>query len=54
MKLIRVSYGKKNTPIEDREYRINGKGQVGCLREYRKYFPNETFEIEDKISGDEE
>lgn len=49
MTLIRVNYGKKNTPIELREYRINGKGPVGCLDEYKKIFPKEEFHIIDNI-----
>lgn len=47
MKLIRVKYGKKNTPEEMREYQINGVGPVGTIEEYKKYFPNEQFEIID-------
>mgnify|MGYP001615296849 CR=1 FL=1 len=49
MKLIRVSYGKKNTSPRLREYRINGKGPVGCISEYKELFPDETFEIIDNI-----
>ena len=50
--LVRASYGKKDTPKEDREYRIEGKGPVGTIKEYKKYYPGETFEIEDRISND--
>ena len=45
MRLIRVPYGKKSTPKEDREYQIEGYGPVGTLKEYKEKFPNETFEI---------
>jgi hypothetical protein len=51
--LIRATYGKKNTPPEMREYRINGAGPVGTIREYKEYFPDEEFEIIDNISGGE-
>jgi hypothetical protein len=49
LRLIRASYGKLNPNLapELREYRIDGKGPVGCLSEYRKMFPNEKFEIID-------
>lgn len=47
--LIRVSYGKKNTPPEDREYRINGEGPVGTIAEYKQYFPEEEFYIIDNV-----
>ena len=52
MRLIRVSYSKPEQPKELREYRINGKGPVGCINEYKKVFPGEMFEIEDAIEGD--
>jgi len=51
-KLVRVSFGKKNTPKEDREYRIEGRGPVGTMKEYKKFLPGEDFEIEDNISDD--
>ena len=51
MKLIRVSYGKKDLAEDLREYRIDGKGPVGCLHEFKTMFPDETFEIIDPISG---
>jgi len=47
MKLIRVPYGSKDTPRELREYKINGKGAVGTIAEYKEHFPNETFEVID-------
>ena len=50
MKLVRVKYGKKNTPKEFREYQIEGNGPVGCLNEYKKLFPLEEFEIVDEVS----
>ena len=53
MKLIRVKYGKKNTPKEDREYQIDGFGPVGTIKEYKEMFPAETLKIIDKISGGE-
>ena len=48
MKLIRVRYGKKDTPIEFREYQINGFGPVGTLKEYKENFPNENLEVEER------
>ena len=51
IKLVRVNYGKKDLAEELREYRIDGKGPVGCLSEYKTMFPDETFEIIDPISG---
>lgn len=48
MKLIRVIYGKKDTPKELREYQIEGFGPVGTLTEFKKQFPDETFEIEER------
>lgn len=50
IKLIRVSYGKRNTPLKDREYQINGSGPVGTLEEYQNGFKTNEFEIEDTIS----
>jgi hypothetical protein len=29
----RVSYGKKDWPMDQREYRCNGQGPVGCISE---------------------
>ena len=52
MNLIRVGFGEKDTPKKDREYRIDGKGPVGTISEFEKEFPDEHFEITDKISGD--
>jgi len=48
MKLIRVKYGKKATPVELREYQINGVGPVGTIAEYKEIFPGETFYIFEK------
>jgi hypothetical protein len=45
MKLIRVPYGKPDTPTELREYRLNGAGPVGTLDEFKRTFPNEMFEV---------
>lgn len=49
-KLIRVSYGRKDTPKADREYRIDGKGPVGNLDEISLAFPDEQFLIIDPIN----
>ncbi len=48
MKLIRVRYGKKSTPVDQREYQKEGNGPVGCLEEWRKEFPDEVFEVEER------
>jgi len=45
LKLKRVSYGKPSTPAEDREYRIDGMGPVGTVKEYQKHFPKATLLI---------
>ncbi len=45
MKLIRVAYGKKDTPAELREYQVDGVGPVGTLKEFKEHFPNEEFEV---------
>ena len=52
LKLVRVSYGKPDTPKNMREYRIGGLGPVGTISEYKEHFPGETFEIVDPISED--
>ena len=52
IRLVRVSYGKKDTKPEDREYRANGMGPCGCLNEWKMMCPGEEFEIIDTISGD--
>ena len=46
MKLIRVAYGKKDTPAEDREYRINGVGPVGSIKEICAHFELERSDLE--------
>jgi len=50
-KLIRVIYGKKETPEKDREYKLNGIGAVGNLKEWKDFLPTATFEIVDNING---
>lgn len=47
IRLVRVEYGKRSTPPELREYRINNRGSVGCLSEFKKEFPNAEFVISD-------
>ena len=52
--LVRAVYGKKDTPLNMREYVIQGSGSsaVGTLDEIKKVFPNvKVFMIKDKISG---
>lgn len=48
LRLVRVEYGKKSTPKHLREYRIDGRGPVGTLAEYKEHFPGHEFIIEDK------
>jgi len=36
LKVKRVSYGKFKTPMEDREYRLDGHTAVGCINEILK------------------
>ena len=45
MKLIRVSYGRKDTKPEDKEYHQEGDSRVGTIAEFRKEFPDEEFLI---------
>ena len=45
MKLIRVCYGRKDTPAELREYHLEGQTAVGTLAEFKEMFPNEEFEV---------
>lgn len=49
-KLIRVEYGRKDTPKDKREYRVDGKGPVGFISEIQAAFPGEQFIIVDKIN----
>lgn len=44
MRLIRVRYCKPSTPLEDREYQIDGTGPVGTLKEF-KAWSNCDYEI---------
>jgi len=52
VKIIRVSYGRKDTPEHMREYRIDGVGPVGTISEFEKHFPDEEFEIVDTVIQD--
>ena len=47
MKLIRVRYGRKDTPVELREYQEEGIGPVGTILEFEKVYPLENFEVID-------
>jgi len=49
MKLIRVIYGKKNTPENDREYHLEGETTVGTVEEFETVFPGTKFEIIDEV-----
>ncbi len=42
--LKRVSYGKKSTPVKDREYRFSG-GPVGTKTEWRKWAKKKKLKI---------
>jgi len=53
IKLVRVNYGTKDILEENREYRINGEGPVGTLKEFEHTFAGYEFIIEDKISNSE-
>jgi len=37
LKLVRIPYGKKDTPFEKREYQINGLGPVGTIEEWEDF-----------------
>ena len=42
---VRVNYGKKGTPINDREYRIGGfNSPVGTINEIVDWYTNHHFE----------
>ena len=45
LKLIRVPYGKETTPKELREYKIDGRGPVGTLTEFKKRYPTVEFQV---------
>jgi len=47
VKLIRVCYGRKETPVIDREYHMEGETAVGTLREWKKAFPKHKFEVKE-------
>ena len=51
MKLIRVPYGKKDTPEHEREYRKEGRGPVGTYIDFKKAYPGMDIEIIDKINA---
>lgn len=51
MRLVRVAYGKKNTPPNMREYQIDGRGAVGTIGEFKQHFPGEHFQIIDPIEA---
>lgn len=53
LKLIRVQYGKPDTPEDMREYRIDGVGPAGTIKEFKDVFPTQTFKIIDSISKKE-
>lgn len=41
---IRVSYGKDDIRLEDREYRLDGIGPVGCASEIKSEFSGKGFD----------
>ena len=43
--LKRVSYGKKDTIIENREYQLEGNGPVGTLKEWEEAYPEQDFDV---------
>ena len=47
--LMRVPYGKRGVPKDKREYRLEGKGPVGTLAEWKAEFPNARFEVIDPV-----
>jgi hypothetical protein len=47
--LVRVCYGRKDTPVELREYKIDGKGAVGTIAEFKKHLPDCEFEVIDSV-----
>lgn len=49
IKLVRVEYGKIDTPSELGEYRLNGSGPVGTLKEWSEYLKGEQFIVIDAI-----
>jgi hypothetical protein len=53
--LVRAVFGKKSTPIEKREYTIEGSNSsaVGTIDEVKKLLPNlKVIKIRDRINGD--
>ena len=49
--LVRVCYGRKDTPVELREYKINGQGAVGTIAEFKKHLPDCEFEVIDSVEN---
>jgi len=47
MKLIRVCYGRKDTPVKDREYHLEGQTAVGTEKEFENMFPGVKFEVKE-------
>ncbi len=45
--LRRVSFARKETPIDKREFKINGKGPVGTIKEFKKAFPKSKLKVID-------
>lgn len=56
MKLVckRVCYGKKSTPVEDREYRVLGAGSaaVGNRREWTEFAREHSFQAVEFVELD--
>jgi len=43
--LIRVPYGRTDTPVENREYRCIGFTPVGTMKEWKAQYPKYEIEI---------
>lgn len=53
--LVRAVFGLKTTPLEKREYTIEGSGSsaIGTIDEIKKLLPNlKVIKIRDRINGD--
>jgi hypothetical protein len=42
----RVSYGKKETPEELREYKLHGRGPVGTKKDWQEWASNHGHSVE--------
>jgi len=47
LNLYRVPYGRPDTPKANREYKLEGKGPVGTIKEWKDRFPKAQINVVD-------